>query len=59
MIGNPSVDYLSWALNWGLAYDLPNETWILEQRQRKIPKPLVQRRQRRDLYDQLEVAIDK
>lgn len=27
MIGNPELDYMSWALNWGLAYDLPNETW--------------------------------
>ncbi|GBP09755.1 hypothetical protein EVAR_71885_1 [Eumeta japonica] len=27
VIGNPNVDYLSWALNWGVAYDLPNYDW--------------------------------
>lgn len=59
MIGNPELDYLSWALNWGLAYDLPNETWIIEHRHEKYPKPLVQRRHRRDLYSRLEIAIDK
>lgn len=59
MIGNPNVNYLSWALNWGLAYDLPNETWIIEHRHEKFPKPLVQRRHRRDLYNRLELAIDK
>lgn len=59
-VGNPNFIYLSWALNWGLAYDLPNQTWIINQRNRKtFPKPLVQRRHRRDLYEKLEVAIDK
>lgn len=59
MIGNPNVDYLSWAFNWGLTYNLPNETWVLENRHKKFPKPLVQRRHRRDLYQQIEVAINK
>lgn len=59
MIGNPELDYMSWALNWGLAYDLPNETWIIQHRHEKYPKPLVQRRHRRDLYNRLEIAIDK
>ncbi|XP_031636367.1 uncharacterized protein LOC116349194 [Contarinia nasturtii] len=58
MIGNPELDYMSWALNWGLAYDLPNETWVIQHRHEKYPKPLVQRRHRRDLYNRLEVAID-
>lgn len=44
MIGNPELDYMSWAMNWGLAYDLPNKTWIIEHRHEKFPKPLVQRR---------------
>lgn len=60
MIGNPNVDYFSWALNWGIAYDLPNETFVIDQRNQKLhPKPLVQRRHRRDLYQRLELAIDK
>lgn len=60
MIGNPDVDYLSWAMNWGIAYDLPNNSWVAEQRHKKVlPKPIVQRRHRRDLYNRIEVAIDK
>lgn len=43
----------------GLAYDLPNQTWIIEHRHEKYPKPLVQRRHRRDLYNRLEIAIDR
>lgn len=48
-------------MNWGVAYDLPNETWILNQRERKRPlaKPVVLRRHRRDLYNRFETAIDK
>lgn len=58
--GNPQYVYMSWALNWGVAYDLPNETWIINHKnQKKFPKPIVQRRHRRDLYDHLEVLIDK
>lgn len=59
MIGNPELDYMSWAWNWGLTYDLPNETWVIEHRHQKFPKPLIQRRHRRDLYNRLEIAIDK
>lgn len=60
MIGNPELDYMSWALNWGVAYDLPNQTWIIEQRHHKITtKPVAQRRHRRDLYNRLEAVIDK
>lgn len=60
VFGNPQYIYFSWAINWGIAYELPNETWILNQRNRKpMPKPLVQRRHRRDLYNKLEIAIDK
>lgn len=59
-VGNPQFIYLSWALNWGLAYDLPNDTWVNEQKNRKMhPKPLVQRRHRRDLFHRLEVAIER
>lgn len=42
-----------------LLSDLPNHTWIIEHRHEKFPKPLVQRRHRRDLYNRLEIAMDK
>lgn len=59
-IGDPQYSYMSWAINWGLAYDLPNQTWIINnQNQKQMPKPVVQRRYRRDLYQKLEVTIDK
>ncbi|CAD7077439.1 unnamed protein product [Hermetia illucens] len=29
VVGRPNVNFLSFAVNWGLAYDLPNETWVL------------------------------
>lgn len=46
-------------MNWGLAYDLPNQTFVLEHRSKKLPRPIVKRRQRRDLYHRLEIAMDK
>lgn len=59
-VGNPQFIYFSWAINWGLAYDLPNDTWIINERNRKVfPKQIVQRRHRRDLYNRLETVIDK
>lgn len=61
MIGDPSIVLMTWALNWGLAYNLPNDTWILSQKNgyAQFPKQIVQRRHRRDLYGQLENMIDK
>lgn len=62
-VGNPVYTYFSWSTNWGVAYDLPNETWILGQnqagRQPVLPRPVVVRRHRRDLYGRLEALIDK
>lgn len=29
IIGNPRYNYMSYGLNWGVAYDLPNATWAL------------------------------
>lgn len=58
--------YISWSTNWGVAYDLPNETWILDRNQAggghrpaAMPRPVVVRRHRRDLYERLETVIDK
>lgn len=46
-------------MNWGLTYDLPNETWIVQHRHEKFPKPIVQRRHKRELFSRLEVVLDK
>ncbi|XP_058826159.1 uncharacterized protein LOC131686056 [Topomyia yanbarensis] len=57
MIGNPNYQMFSWALNWGMAYNLPNQTVTFDQ-EIKEPKPIAQRRYRRDLYHRLEVAMN-
>lgn len=61
MIGTPQFSYLSWSINFGVAYDLPNQTWVLNNSNRKpiMPKPVVLRRHRRDLYSRLETVINK
>ncbi|XP_055642332.1 uncharacterized protein LOC129779089 isoform X2 [Toxorhynchites rutilus septentrionalis] len=56
VIGNPNYNMFSWAVNWGIAYNLPNQT-ISFQQEMQEPKPLAQRRYRRDLYHKLEVAM--
>lgn len=60
-LGDPQYIYVSWALNYGIAYELPNETFIInhEHLMKRKPKPEVLRRHRRELYNKLEVAIDK
>lgn len=59
--GNPNYQLISWALNWGVAYDLPNETLSATTNRNKadMPKPVVQRRYRRDLYSKLELAMNE
>lgn len=61
MIGNPDVDYLSWAVNWGVAYDLPNHNWVIQHAHgfANLSKPLLQRRSRRSFYDEIQSAIDQ
>lgn len=52
---------LSWAMNWGIAYNLPNET-IFRRTERDLPdmpKMIYQRRNRQELYHKMELAIDK
>lgn len=60
-MGNPHVSYLSWAVNWGVAYDLPNYAWARKHADgfSNATKAVIQRRSRRDLYEKLEVMIDK
>ncbi|XP_039446524.1 uncharacterized protein LOC120425951 isoform X2 [Culex pipiens pallens] len=55
--GNPNYQMFSWALNWGIAYNLPNQT-LTYQQDLMMPKPMAQRRNRRDLYHKLEVAMN-
>ncbi|XP_062564827.1 uncharacterized protein LOC134227405 isoform X2 [Armigeres subalbatus] len=55
--GNPNYNMFSWALNWGVAYNLPNQT-ISFQDELMESKPVAQRRHRRDLYYKLEVAMN-
>lgn len=62
MYGNPSYDWISWAINWGLAYNLPNETYAAMLRRKvenDMPRSITMRRNRRDLYHQLETAMNQ
>ncbi|XP_002053319.3 uncharacterized protein [Drosophila virilis] len=60
MIGNPDVDYLSWAVNWGVAYNLPNHNWVKQHAHgfANLTKPMVQRRSRRSFYDEIQSSFD-
>ncbi|XP_075164471.1 uncharacterized protein LOC142237033 isoform X1 [Haematobia irritans] len=62
IIGNPRFDYMAFGLNWGVAYDLPNTTWILHHlhgfAKRPIPTAMWHRRSRRALYKEVEHFID-
>lgn len=44
------------AINWGIAYDLPNESSTI--REILHPKHIMRRRNRRDLYQKMEVIMD-
>ncbi|XP_044251628.1 uncharacterized protein [Drosophila takahashii] len=62
VIGNPNLLYLSLGINWGVAYDLPNVTWVLQNAHgwttKKSAKAQIKRRHRRELYGRLETMID-
>ncbi|XP_055918621.1 uncharacterized protein LOC129950723 [Eupeodes corollae] len=64
VIGNPNVNYLSLGLNWGVAYELPNITWVLDRThgvskvKTPMTEPVVKRRYRRDLYQKLEIIMN-
>lgn len=66
VIGNPSDQFLSWAVNWGVAYDLPNNVTLFTGVGRdpendvmpEEPKPVAKRRFRRDLYERLEIVLN-
>ncbi|KAF5299324.1 hypothetical protein FQA39_LY02497 [Lamprigera yunnana] len=44
------------AINWAIAYDLPNESSVL--RELLHPKHITQRRNRRDLYQNMETIMN-
>ncbi|XP_075979598.1 uncharacterized protein LOC142978878 [Anticarsia gemmatalis] len=63
VIGQPapssSPGILTWGLNWGIAYELPNSTETSAfYRRFKGRRPMEQRRSRRELYRKLETVID-
>ncbi|XP_044314578.1 uncharacterized protein LOC108037844 isoform X1 [Drosophila rhopaloa] len=62
VIGNPNLLYLSLGINWGVAYDLPNVTWVVQNAHgwttKKSAKAQIKRRHRRELYGRLETMID-
>ncbi|CAO1438993.1 unnamed protein product [Diamesa serratosioi] len=60
--GNPEFSMMSWALNYGFAYELPtNSTYIRSFRKgRSIEtKPMIQRRFRRDFFNRIEIVMEK
>ncbi|XP_041450891.1 uncharacterized protein LOC111066965 [Drosophila obscura] len=62
VIGNPNLLYLSLGINWGVAWDLPNVTWVLQNAHgwttKKSAQAQIKRRHRRELYSRLETMID-
>ncbi|XP_026326098.1 uncharacterized protein LOC113234815 [Hyposmocoma kahamanoa] len=48
------------ALNWGIAYELPNATETLSYYHSKyrLKKPMAMRRNRRELYEKIEALLD-
>ncbi|XP_045450450.1 uncharacterized protein LOC123659245 [Melitaea cinxia] len=62
VIGQPApASYpgtFTFGLNWGIAYELPNNTETSLFYRRKHKKPLAQRRSRREIYERIEVILD-
>lgn len=57
--GNPQFDFISWAVNWGVAYELPNSTWVNHNLNAvELPRSIVQRRFRRDFFRNIEQTIN-
>ncbi|EDW66837.2 uncharacterized protein Dvir_GJ23405 [Drosophila virilis] len=62
IIGNPYYAHNSFGLNWGVAYDLPNNTWILESlhglSRRPTTAAVLRRRARSAIYQDIEAIVD-
>ncbi|KAG6451057.1 uncharacterized protein LOC115444161 [Manduca sexta] len=65
VLGQPapstSPGTFTFGLNWGIAYELPNatETSKFYRKKNRHRKPMEQRRSRRELYEKLEIIMDK
>lgn len=58
--GNQFNSIIDWAVNWGISYNLPNETYQQSLRRKiesEMPRSIIQRRFRKDVYEQVENAF--
>ncbi|XP_023035556.2 uncharacterized protein LOC6649457 isoform X1 [Drosophila willistoni] len=62
IVGNPNYAYSSFGLNWGVAYDLPNITLVLQSlhgfSKHPVAPSVLRRRTRRALYSDIETIVD-
>uniref|UniRef100_A0A0K8W4Q0 Uncharacterized protein n=1 Tax=Bactrocera latifrons TaxID=174628 RepID=A0A0K8W4Q0_BACLA len=62
IIGNPYYSYMSFGLNFGVGYDLPNATWVLNQlhglSRRPLPMAVHHRRSKRAIYERIAEAVN-
>ncbi|XP_050341033.1 uncharacterized protein LOC126767620 [Bactrocera neohumeralis] len=62
IIGNPNYSYMSFGLNFGIGYDLPNATWVLNQlhglSRRPLPMAVHHRRSKRAIYERIAEAVN-
>lgn len=54
---------MSFGLNFGMGYDLPNATWVLNQlhglSRRPMPMAMHHRRRKRAIYERIAEAVNK
>ncbi|XP_033241716.1 uncharacterized protein [Drosophila pseudoobscura] len=62
IIGNPYYAYNSFGINWGVAYDLPNTTWVLQHLHgfstHPVAPAVLRRRSRSMIYQKIETIVD-
>lgn len=58
ILGQPDHNLMTFAVNWGVAWDLPNETKQFDIHSWYFPKSVMQRRHRRDLYQKIETIFE-
>lgn len=61
VLGQPSKGIFTWGLNWGIAYNLPNQTDTVNalKKIKKIPHALVTRSTRSMFYSKLELIMNE
>lgn len=60
--GNQYYSYIDWAVNWGVSYNLPNETYSQTLRRKAeddLPRSITSRRFRRDVYQKMEILMNR